>query len=124
MSSSGKTRKIADLMLQKVSASMSVSKHKTCSSSESMNAFSRAKAVDKMDCIAWPEVFKEAPANHRALWFSGSRSISSLNSFDVLAVGAIKSWISLKTETICRLCGSAYSAINKIVAVNKPSAES
>ena len=43
--SSGMIRKMADFSLQKVSASISVSKHRSCSSSVSRKAFSLDSAV-------------------------------------------------------------------------------
>ena len=50
--SSGMIIKIADFSLQKLSASISVSKHRSCSSSESKNAFRRDSAVDMTDAMA------------------------------------------------------------------------
>ena len=73
--SSGMTRKIADFSLQNRSASISVSKHKICSSSESRKALSLYNAVDITDAILCSAVFRAAPANHFALCSSGNSSI-------------------------------------------------
>ena len=66
-SSSGSTMKMADFLLQKVSASMAVSKHRICSISLSRKALSRDSTVEITDIMACSEVFRAAPANHVAL---------------------------------------------------------
>ena len=43
---------MADFLLAKDSASMALSKHRTCSSSESRNALIRERTVDMTDIIA------------------------------------------------------------------------
>ena len=73
--SSGSTRKMADFWEAKVSASMALSKQRTCSSSESRKAFSLDSTVDMTEAIAWSAEFSAAPANQRALWVSGRESI-------------------------------------------------
>ena len=75
--SSGSTIKIAHLLEQNFSASIAVSKHKICSSSESRKALSRDIAVDMMDAIACSLVLSAAPANHLVLWSGGNFSISN-----------------------------------------------
>ena len=65
--SSGITMKIAHFSLQNFSASISVSKHKSCSSSESRKAFSLESAVLITLDILCSAVFSAAPANHFAL---------------------------------------------------------
>ena len=65
--SSGMMIKIADFSRQNFSASISVSKHRSCSSSESRKEFNRESAVDMTDAILCSAVFKAAPANHLAL---------------------------------------------------------
>ena len=75
-SSSGRMTKIADFCAQKVSASISVSKQRSCSSSVSRNTFSRDSAVDMTLAIACGEVLSAAPANHRALCSPGSKRMS------------------------------------------------
>ena len=77
--SSGMTTKIADFSVQNFSASISVSKQRSCSSSESRKEFSRDSAVDMTDAIDCSAVFRAAPANHFALWSSGSISMSCWN---------------------------------------------
>ena len=79
--SSGMMIKRADFSLQNFSASISVSKQRICSSSESRKALSRDSAVLitlAMDCSA---VLSAAPANHLALWSLGSSSMSCWNWF-------------------------------------------
>ena len=77
MSSSGNTIKIADFSLQNFSASIAVSKHSICSSSESRKLLSLDRAVLMTDSMVWSEVFNAAPASHFALCSGGSFSISS-----------------------------------------------
>ena len=77
--SSGMIMNTADFSEQNTSASISVSKHRSCSSSESRKAFSLESAVDitlAMDCSP---VLSADPANHFALWSSGSISIKLWN---------------------------------------------
>ena len=84
--------KIADFFLQNCSASIAVSKHNICSSSESRKAFKRERAVDMTEDIACSDVFIAAPANHFALCSSGSLAISRLNCvFPLIPEGASKS---------------------------------
>ena len=71
------TRKIAVFFLQNCSASIAVSKQSICSSSESKKVFSRDSAVESTDCMDCSAVFSAAPANHFALWSSGSFAISN-----------------------------------------------
>ena len=66
-SSSGSTRKMADFREANSSASMALSKHSTCSSSESRKAFSLDSTVDMTEAIACSAELRAAPANHRAL---------------------------------------------------------
>ena len=74
--SSGMMMNTADFSAQNFSASISVSKHRSCSSSESRNAFSLESAVDMTLAIDCSAVFSAAPANHFALWSLGRRSTS------------------------------------------------
>ena len=74
-SSSGRIRKMADFSDAKVSASIELSKQRTCSSSESRNALRRDSTVDMTEAIACSALFSAELANHLALWLSGSRSI-------------------------------------------------
>ena len=74
--SSGMMMNTADFSAQNISASISVSKHRSCSSSESRNAFSLESAVDMTLAIDCSAVFSAAPANHFALWSFGRRSTS------------------------------------------------
>ena len=67
LSSSGRTIKIADFWLQNFSASMAVSKHRSCSISESRKVLSRERTVERMDAMAWSAELRAAPANQRAL---------------------------------------------------------
>ena len=78
-SSSGITRNSADFSLQKVSASTAVSKQSSCSISESRKALSRARVVDMTEAMAWSAVEVAAPANHLALWVSGSMESNTWN---------------------------------------------
>ena len=66
---------------QNCSASISVSKHSSCSNSESRKAFKRDRAVLMTEAIACSEVLSAAPASHFALCSSGSRSMSCWNWF-------------------------------------------
>ncbi len=59
--------KMADLRLQNFSASMAVSKHRSCSISESRKVLSRERTVDRLDAMATSEELRAAPANQRAL---------------------------------------------------------
>ena len=77
--SSGMIRKIAHFSRQNFSASISVSKHRSCSSSESKKAFSLDRAVLMTLAIDCSAVFRAAPANHFALWSSGRSSMSCWN---------------------------------------------
>ena len=52
LSSSGRIRKMEDFFAAKVSASMALSKHSTCSNSESRKAFSLERTVDITEAIA------------------------------------------------------------------------
>ena len=65
--SSGMITKMADFSLQNLSASISVSKQRSCSSSESRKELSRDSAVDITDAIDCSAVLRAAPANHLAL---------------------------------------------------------
>ena len=65
--SSGIIINSADFSLQNFSASISVSKQRICSNSESRKAFSLERAVDITEAIDCSAVFKAAPANHFAL---------------------------------------------------------
>lgn len=78
-SSSGIMRNTAHFSRQNRSASISVSKQRICSSWESRKAFSRDRAVDITLDMACSAVFRAAPANHFALWSSGSKSIRAWN---------------------------------------------
>ena len=123
--SSGMMMKIADFSEQNFSASISVSKHSSCSSSESKNALSRESAVDMTLAIDCSAAFSAAPANHFALCVFGNKSMSCWNWFLPFFVeGANSSCMILKTDTICRFCGAQNSATNRIVAVRIPSAAS
>ena len=123
--SSGMIINSADFSLQNFSASISVSKQRICSSSESRKEFSRESAVDITDAILCSAVLRAAPANHLALWSFGSNSINCWNwFFPFLWEGASSSWMILNTDTIWRSSGLQNSATNNIVAVSKPSAAS
>ena len=63
--------------MQKISASMAVSKHRICSISLSRKAFNLESTVEITDFIAWSEVVSAEPASILALWFSGSLSMRS-----------------------------------------------
>lgn len=69
--SSGMMINRADFWAQNFSASISVSKHRSCSSSESRKELSLDKAVDITDAMLCSAVFRAAPANHFALCSSG-----------------------------------------------------
>ena len=123
--SSGSMTNTAHFSLQNRSASISVSKHRICSSSESKNELRRDNAVPITLAMDSLEVFSAAPANHLALWSLGSIAMSCWNWFCPFCwEGARSSWMILNTETICLFCGSQNSATNKIVAVSRPSAAS
>ena len=66
---------MADFWEANSSASMALSKHSTCSSSESRKALSRESTVDMTEAMACSAELSAAPANHRALWVSGRVSI-------------------------------------------------
>ena len=74
-SSSGSMRKMADFFEAKSSALMALSKQRTCSSSVSRKALRRDRTVDMTEFIDCSAVVRAAPANHRALWVSGSLSM-------------------------------------------------
>ena len=125
LSSSGMTRNTAVFFLQKSSASMAVSKQSICSSSESRKAFSLDNAVERTDCMDCSAVFKAAPANHFALWVSGSFARSSWNWFFPFTLdGASKSCISLNTLMMCLFPSGQNSAMSRMAAVSTPSAAS
>ena len=106
------------LLLTKHSASMTVSKHSICSSSESRKEFSLESAVERTDCMDCSAVFKAAPANHFALWVSGSLAISNWNWFLPFTFdGASKSWISLNTLMMYLFSLGQNSAINRMTAI-------
>lgn len=65
--SSGIMIKMADFSRQNFSASISVSRHKSCSNSESRKELSLDSAVDITDAMLCSAVFSAAPANHFAL---------------------------------------------------------
>ena len=65
--SSGMMINMADFSRQNFPASISVSKHRSCSSSEPRKEFSRDSAVDMTDAMLCSAVFKAAQANHLAL---------------------------------------------------------
>ena len=132
-SSSGKIRNIADLFEAKLSASMALSKHSTCSSSESRKVLSRERTVDMTEAIDCSAAVRAEPENHLALCSSGRRSMRSWNSFlPGKMLGASSSCTSLNTDTMCRrscsfpwiLFGGRYSANSRITAVSTPSAAS
>ena len=58
-------------------ASMALSKHRICSSSESRKEFSRDSTVDMTEAIACSELLSAAPASQRALCSEGSLSMST-----------------------------------------------
>ena len=68
---------MADFSEANFSASMALSKHSTCSSSESRKALSRDSTVDMTDAMACSAELRAAPANHRALCSEGSLFIRS-----------------------------------------------
>ena len=123
--SSGMMTNTAHFSLQNRSASISVSKHRICSSSESKKEFSRESVVPITLAMDSFEVFSAAPANHFALWSLGSMAMSCWNWFCPFCwLGASNSWMILNTDTMCLFCGSQNSATSRMVAVNKPSAAS
>ena len=133
VSSSGRMRKMADLFAAKLSASMALSKHSTCSSSESRKVFSRERTVDMTEAMAWSAAVRAEPENQRALCSSGRRSMRSWNSFlPGRMLGARSSCTSLNTDTMCLRSRSApsislggrYSASSRVTAVSTPSAAS
>ena len=77
VSSSGRMRKMADFSAANISASMALSKHRICSSSESRKEFSRDNTVDMTEAIACSELLSAAPASQRALCSEGSLSMST-----------------------------------------------
>ena len=122
---------MADFFAAKCSALMALSKHSTCSSSESRKALSRDKTVDITEAMACSDAFSAAPANHRALCASGSLSIKSVNQFlPRTPEGANSSCTNLNTDTMCRrsvvwlLSGGMNSASRSTTEVSKPSAAS
>ena len=67
---------IADLRIQKLSASIAVPKHSICSISESRKLLSLESAVDITDIIAWSDEYRAAPASHFALCSGGIISMT------------------------------------------------
>ena len=108
---------------------MVLSKHSTCSSSESRKALRRDNTVLMTEAMAWSDVFSAAPANHRALCSGGSFSMRMVNQFlPRTPEGASSSCTSLNTDTMCRrscfLSGGRNSASKSTTEVNSPSAAS
>ena len=112
---------------------MVLSKHSTCSSSESRKVFSRERTVDMTEAIDCSAAVRAEPENHLALCSSGKRSMRSWNSFlSGRMLGASSSCTSLNTDTMCLRSrstpsislGGRYSASSRITAVSTPSAAS
>ena len=119
--SSGIIMNSALFSLQNFSASSAVSKQRSCSSSESRNALSLDSAVLMTEDIACSGELSAAPANHLALWVSGSLSIRIWNCvLPLTPEGARSSWMILNTDMIWRSSGSTNSATSRIVAVRRP----
>ena len=69
LSSSGITKNTAVFCLQNISASIAVSKHSICSSSESRKEFSLESAVERTDCMDCSAVFLVMPEEDNTKYF-------------------------------------------------------